>query len=51
MPSKITNNTVKVDNKEALKPEAILPIKMLATIIKKGNLPITRNKSICNNCN
>ena len=51
MPSRITNSTVRVEKKEAPKPEAILPIKILATIIKKGNLPIARNKSICNNGN
>ena len=47
MPSRITSNTQIVDKMEAFIPVAILPIKILATIIRKGNLPITRNKTIC----
>ena len=36
--------TTKVDINEALKPEVNLPINIIETVIKKGNLPLQGTK-------
>lgn len=46
MPNNITKITAMVETKEAPNPCMVPAIKMVATDIKKGNLPITRNKVI-----
>ena len=40
IPSKITSKTVKVDKIDAPKPIPNPPIKIVAIVIKKGNLPL-----------
>lgn len=40
IPSKITNNTLTVAKREEAKPLAKLPMKIEATVIKNGNLPL-----------
>ena len=46
IPKTITVKTHKVDIKELIAPLKKLPIKIVAIVIKKGNLPITRYKTI-----
>lgn len=46
IPSKITKITAMVEMMEAPNPCILPAIKIVAMAIKKGNLPITRNKAI-----
>lgn len=46
IPNNITKITARVDTKEALNPCIVPAIKIVATEIRKGNLPITRYKTI-----
>lgn len=50
IPSKITKITVIVDKIEAPNPCIVPAIKIVAIDIKNGNLPVTRYKIICKNC-
>lgn len=47
MPNKITTITARVEIMELPNPCILPAIKIVAIAIKKGNLPITRNKIIC----
>ena len=51
IPKTITHKTLNVDIKELAIPVKKLPIKIVAIVIKNGNLPITRYKTISYNCN
>lgn len=46
IPNKITKTTAMVEIMEALNPCILPAIKIVAIEIKKGNLPITRDKVI-----
>lgn len=46
IPNKITPITTKVEIKEAPIPLIVPATKIVATAIKKGNLPVTRNETI-----
>lgn len=46
IPNTITKITAKVETIEAEKPWRVPAIKMVAMAIRKGNLPIARNKVI-----
>ncbi len=46
IPNKINSKTHIVDTKEEIELAKKLPIKIVAIVIKKGNLPITWNKVI-----
>ena len=49
IPNNITNNTQIVETIEDKFPVKQLPIKIVEMVIKIGNLPITWNKTICQN--
>lgn len=51
IPNKITKITAKVDTMEAPNPCIVPAIKIVLIAIKKGNLPVTRNKIIGKNRN
>ena len=51
IPIMITKTTDKVDKMEDQIPNVLPAINIEAIVIKNGNLPITRNKVISNNCN
>lgn len=51
IPNNITNITAIVETNEALNPCIVPAIKIVAIDIRKGNLPITRNKVIGQNSN
>ena len=46
-----TKTTARVDKIEDHTPKVVLAINIEAIVIKKGNLPITRNKVISKYCN
>lgn len=51
MPNKMTKITAMVEIMEAPNPCILPAIKMVAMAMRKGNLPITRYKIICQNSN
>ena len=51
IPKTITHKTHNVDIKELVIPVKKLPMKIVAIVIKNGNLPVTRYKTISYNCN
>lgn len=51
IPSNITKITAIVETIEAPIPCIVPLINIVATVIRNGNLPITRNKIICKYCN
>ena len=46
IPNKINNKTKIVDTKDEIELAKKVPIKIVAIVIKKGNLPIARHKII-----
>ena len=46
IPNKINNKTKIVDTKDETELTKKVPIKIVAIVIKKGNLPVTRYKII-----
>ena len=51
IPNNITKMTARVETIEAPNPCIVPAIKIVLIAIKKGNLPVTRNKIIGKNCN
>jgi len=51
IPITITKTTDNVDKIDDQIPKVVPLIKIVAIVIKNGNLPITRNKIICKHSN
>lgn len=49
IPSKITKITANVDMTDERTPAKYEPMNIVAIVIRKGNLPITRHKCVCYN--